>query len=104
MELEIKIEPHSESMRFYCIYYRYKKKYNPFNFWKQLVCVWDGAYLRYNQPVLFSDFNTAVEFGKSLQRDPNSIKKHYQKEDQKYKQAKKRRDQYYNSRNKTIVI
>lgn len=103
-ELEIKIEPYSSSMKYYCIYYRFKKKFNLFNIWKQLVEVWDGVYLNYNQPILISDFNDAVEYGKKLKNNPNLIKEHYDKENKKYQDAKKRRNDYYNSRNKTIIL
>lgn len=104
MEVEIKIEPHSSSMSYYCIYYRFKKKFNLFNTWRQLVEVWDGASLSYDQPVLFSNFNDAVEFGKKLKNNPNLIKEHYDREDKRYIDAKKRRNDYYNSRNKTTVL
>lgn len=104
MELEVKIEPHSSSMRYYCIYYRYKKRSNLFNFWKQLVEVWDGAYLNYDQPVMFSDFDEAVKYGKELKDNPSLIKEHYDREDKKYQEAKKRRKDEYKSRNKKIIF
>jgi hypothetical protein len=103
-KVEIKIEPHSNNMSYYCIYYRFKKKFNFFNTWKQLVEVWDGAYLCYDQPVLFSNFDNAVKYGEQLKKNPNLIKEHYKKEDKKYQDAEKRRSDYYNSRNKTVVL
>jgi hypothetical protein len=104
MELEIKIEPHSSSMHFYCIYYRYKRKFNLFNSWKQLVEVWDGVNLSYDKPVMFNNFDDAVEYGKKLKDNPNLIGEHYAKENKKYQDSKQRRCDYYNSRNKSIII
>lgn len=104
MELEIKIEPHSSTMKNYCIFYRYKKKFNLFNCWKRLVKVADNPYLRYDQPVMFFNFDYAVTYGKRLKNNPNLIKEHYQKEDKKYQEALKRRNDYYKSRNKSIII
>lgn len=104
MEVEIKIEPHSSSMSYYCIFYRFKKKFNLFNTWKRLDEVWDGGCLNNDHPVLISDFDDAVKFGERLKNNPNLIKEHNDIEDKKYRDAKKRRDDYYNSRNKTTVL
>jgi len=60
MELEIKIEPNSASLLYYSIYYRPRKRFNFFNPWKQLIEVWDGANLSYDQPVLFEDFDKDI--------------------------------------------
>lgn len=104
MILEIKVKPHSCSMAYYCIYYRYKQKFNWFNIWKKLICVYDGANLYYDQPVLFSNFDDAVKFGKTLKDNPNLIKEHYQREDEKYEKALKQRNAYRNTRNKSKLL
>lgn len=103
-EIEVKVEPHGSSMNYYCIYYRYKKRFNFLNCWKRLVEVWDGASLTYDQPVMFEDFDYTVRYAKKLKENPELIKEHYIIEDEKYKKAKKRRGQYYQERNKSIKI
>lgn len=39
------------------------------------------AYLSYDQPILFSNFDDAVKYGKQLKNNPNLIK---DREDKKY--------------------
>lgn len=103
-EIEIKIEPHGYSMKYYCIYFRVKKKFNLFNSWNRLVRVWDGDSLHYDQPVLISNFDDAVKYGTQFVNNPNLINEHYDREDKKYYDAIKRRNDYYISRNKTAII
>ncbi len=103
-ELQVKIEPHSSSMRYYCIYYRYRKRFNLFNFWKQLVEVHDGFYLNYSQPVMFSDFDAAVAYGEQLKANPSLIDEHYAREDKRYQAALQRSRAEYNSRNRTKIL
>lgn len=102
-EIEIKIEPYSSSMAYYCIYYRYKKKFNIFNFWKQLEHVYDGVEISYN-PMLFSIFDDAVEYGEKLKKDPSLIKEHYVEQYNIYQEALKRKNEYIKSRNKSTII
>lgn len=104
MKLEIKIEPNSDSLLYYSIYYRPKRRFNLFNPWNQLVEVWDGANLSYDQPVLFDNFDKAVEYGNQLKSNPKLIKEHYDREDKKYNESKKKRDEYYDTRNKKTII
>lgn len=102
--IEIRVEPNGSSMKYYCIYYRDKKRFNFFNYWKQLVEVWDGAELTYDQPILIADFNQAVSYAKRLKANPKLIDEHYEKEDKKYNQIKERRNQHYQERNKSAQI
>ena len=103
-ELEIKVVPHSDSMKFYCFYYRFKKKFNLFNSFKQLVEVYDGANLSYDQPVMYSNFEDAVEYAKKLKENPALIDEHYKKQDEIYQQALKRKENYRKERDKSIII
>ncbi len=101
MNIEVKVSPNSSSLAYYKIQWRKKKL---FSSWKTLVKVWDGAFLNYDQPVLFSDFEEAVRFAKGLKNNPELIKQHYDKQDKIYQEAKKRRKQIFNARNKTEII
>lgn len=103
-EIEIKVEPHSSSMKYYVIRYRPKMKINWFNYWRTLVEVWDGASLSFDQPVMYDSFDDAISIAKKFKENPSLIDKHYKNEREKYMQSKKRRDDYYKSRNKTQVI
>lgn len=104
MEIELKVELLHSTMKLYCIYYRKKKKFNLFNYWKRLVRVWDSVYLDFDQPVLFEDFDKAVEYAKKLKSNPKLIEEHYKKERIKYNEAKKRKNVYYQKRNRFIKI
>jgi len=44
-EIEIRITPHSSSMSYYQVHWKWKKRFNLFNFWKRMVNVYDGAWL-----------------------------------------------------------
>jgi hypothetical protein len=103
-EIEVKIEPNSASLRYFCIKYRPKKRINWFNWWSTLVQVWDGAYLTYDQPVLFESFENAVRYGKMLKQNPILIKEHYERQDKIYSASLKRRKEYSDNRNKSTII
>jgi hypothetical protein len=106
MEIEVKVSPHG-SMRYYQIHWRKKSKYKIVNFfrsWNRLVEVWDGGVLTYDQPVLFSNFGAAVEFAMEIKNDPKKLEKHYEREDEIYERAKKRREEYLRERNQSKVI
>lgn len=103
-QLEILIEPHSSSMRYYVVRYRNKKKYNIFNSWRTLHEVWDGVYLTYDHPILFENFEEAIVYGKKLKNNPKRIRDHYKKQDEIYLKAKKRRKGYKQLRNKSEII
>lgn len=103
-EIEVKVEPHSSSLNYYCIYYRKKRKINIFNFWNRMVEVYDGASLSYRQPVMFQNFYFAVEYAKKLKENPHLIEEHYKKEDEKYEKCLKEREYRYNKRNKSIIL
>lgn len=104
LELEVRIEPYTSSMQYYCIYYRWKKKINLFNTWRLLIQVWNGAYITYGHPVLFPNFDYAVEYGKTLKSNPKLIEEHYKKQDQIYEEALNKRNDYYDSRNKSTTL
>lgn len=104
MEIEVRVEPHSSSMKYYQILWRKKKKFNLFNFWEVLVEVWDGACLNYSQPVMFGNLEDGIEYAKKLKSNPNLIEEHYKKQDKIYSDAKERREKEYESRNKTFKI
>ena len=104
MEIEVKVEPHGSSMKYYCILYRPKKRFNFFNWWRTLVSVWDGASLSFDQPVMFSNFDDAVEYAKKLKDNPELIEQHYDRERKRYAEARDRRNKYYNNRNKSIKL
>lgn len=100
MELQIKVKLYSYSGNYYGIYYRYKWKHlNWFNPYKSLVEVYEGAYLINNHPVLFEKFENTVHFAEQLKANPNSIKEHYKEQDKIYKETKKRKNEYFKSRN-----
>lgn len=103
-EIEVRITPHGTSMRYYQIHWRVKKKFNLFNFWKQIVTVWNGAELSYDQPLLYSHFNDAVAYAKKIKENPALITEHYKEQDKIYKKAKEDRDKYHNTRNKSLTV
>lgn len=100
-ELKVKVELHSSSGAYYGIYY---KRPGWFKSWYTLVEVWDGASLSYDQPVLFSEFEAAVEFAKKLKENPELIDKHYERQDEIYKKALQRRNAEWERKNKAIII
>lgn len=103
-KIEVKVEPHSSSLRFYVIRYRPLKRFNLFNFWRTLVEVWDGASLNYSQPVMFEKFEHAVEYAKRIKDDPSLIDKHYEEQDKIYEKARERRIKYNQERNKSAKL
>ena len=103
--VEVKVEPYSHTLKYYCIKYRYSWKYlNFLNPYRTLVEVWDGACLDYEQPVLFDNFNEAIKFAKYVKKNPNYIKEHYRKQDKIFKDELKRRKQNRNNRNKSLKL
>jgi hypothetical protein len=111
MEIELKVTPHSNSMRYYQIHWRVKKKpgmgklfLQLIEGWNQLVCVWDGAALTNDQPVLFENFDEAVSYAEKLKANPELLEEHNQKQDEIYRAAKERRNKSYSDRNKSRNI
>lgn len=104
-EIEVKVSPNSSSLAYYKIEWRYKRKrFNFLNPWKTIVEVWDGAYLNYDQPVLFQSFEGAVEYANKIKKDPSLIDKHYEEQDKIYNDAKERRLKERAERNRSIKI
>lgn len=103
-EIEVKIEPHSNSLDYYCVYWRKKKRFNLFNCWSRMVSVYDGAQLTYDQPLMFSRFEDACNYGERIKKNPNLITEHYLIEDKKYKLALERRKKRSDERNKIVIF
>lgn len=101
MEIEVKVEPHSSSLAYYVIMYRPVKRFNLFNFWRTLVEVWDGASLNFSQPVMFQNFDHAVEYAKRIKTNPELISEHYKEQNEIYKKAVERRRNHNIERNKS---
>lgn len=104
MEIEVKIEPHSYTLRHYCLYWRKKKRFNLFNIWNRLECVYDGVHLVNDQPVLFENFDEACNVGEKFKNNPNLITEHYQRENEKYNNSLAARNKRAKERNKTVIF
>lgn len=102
--IEVKVEPHSQSMNYYSISFRKKRRINLFNSWRRLEYVWDGVELSYDQPMLFDKFEDAENYAKKLKANPKLIEEHYKNQDEIYQRAKERRSKHANDRNKSLII
>lgn len=100
-KIKVKVELHSSTSDFYCIYYKEDKWWKE---WRQLVGVWDGLYLEYDQTVLFSNFDEAVEYAKKLKENPELIDKHYEKQDKIYEESLRKRNEKWKRKNKSIIL
>lgn len=100
-KIEVLVEPHGTSMKYYCIKYRPKKRFNLFNPWRMLVQVWNGSSVTYDQPVLISNFDYACEYAESLKNNPLLINQHYEREDKRYKKACEAREKELKERKRT---
>lgn len=103
-EIEVKIQPHSSSLQYYCVYWRKKKRFNLFNAWNRMVSVFDGVYLTYDQPLMFDRFEDACNYGERIKKNPDLITEHYLNEDNKYKLALERRSKRTIERDKTEIL
>jgi len=100
-EIKLMVTPYGESMKYYCIQYKRKGFFTP---WLTLVKVHDGAYLTYDQPILYPNFDDAVKHAERLKANPSLIDEHYEEQNKIYREAKQRRDNHIQERNKTKII
>lgn len=103
-EIEVLVSPHGSRGNYYQIHWRIKKNFNLFNGWKQMVTVYSGASLSYDQPILISCFDDALKYAEKLKNNPGLIAEHYDRQDELFEEEKKRREKYYQGRNRTIKL
>jgi hypothetical protein len=105
-EVEIRVEPFSESKSHYAIYYRVKKRFNLFNGWKRYEYCWTLSVQHFdcNQPHLYGNFEDALKTANRLKADPSLIDENNQRRIEKYNDCKRELQEYLKSRNKSITI
>lgn len=104
MQIEVRVSPHSESLKYYQIHWRKKKRFNLFNYWKGIYCFIYLSSPELDQPLLFSNFNKAVEYAMKIKENPDLIFKHNAEELEKYNKAIKNLIEHRKERNKSIII
>lgn len=103
--IQVRVTPNGSSLKFYKIQYREDLGFWSFLLrWRTIVSVWDGAELSYDQPVLFERFQDAEAWAKELKAKPRLIKRHYQKQDKIFEEARERRARNFQDRNITKIF
>ncbi len=95
--------------KYYKILYRVKKKYNWFNYYKELTREWDNGpqsscEIIRSHPVMFEDFEEARSKAEYFKNNPGALEKFMQEEDVKYLNAQIGRHKFLQARNKSAHI
>ena len=112
-KVDVKVELHGSNSEYYCIFYRPKRKINLFNFWIRLEETLDDYRIQIstitrfganrNQPVLFENFDLAVERAKELKANPELIDEHNRKEEEKFILATEERNEHRRKKNRSYL-
>lgn len=105
-EVEIKVEPFGESMSYYCIHYREKKRFNWFNSWITYCYTWSMGIESFDphQPHLFSKYDDALEEAKKLKSNPELIDENNEKRWKRYNELCDELKKYKEDRNKSAKL
>lgn len=105
-QIEVKVKPFVEGMGYYAIYYRDKWRYfNFLNFWTRLNTVLRmGARLSKDQPILFTNFDEAVNYANTLKENPLLIDEQINLNKHLIKEESKKADEIRKKINRTKVI
>lgn len=110
-EIDVLVEPFSESKSHYVIYYRITNKFhrntfNLFNSWKRLEYTWHLSVQHFdgNQPRLYNRFEDALAEAHRLKADPSLIDKNEERRLTKLKEHREEYAEYLKSRDKRIKI
>lgn len=104
------ISPFTSKCEFY--YIRFKPQWKTFPlrllnflfFYRRLtvsrIREWDDL----SQPILYSNFDEAVNFVKRYKKYPELLDEHFKERKESFELMQKREDEYYEDRNKSIEI
>lgn len=105
-EVEVLVEPHGQSMSYYCIKYREKKRFNWFNPWITYCYTWSISRDSFDphQPHLFPEYESALEEAKRLRSNPELIDKNNEKRWREYNDLCDDLRKYTEERNKSAKL
>jgi hypothetical protein len=108
-EVEVLVEPHGQSMSYYAIKYREKRRFNWFNPWITYCYTWSiglegsDSFDPY-QPHLFSKYDDALEEAKKLKSNPELIDENNEKRWKRYNELCDELKKYKEDRNKSAKL
>ena len=105
-EVEVLVEPHGQSMSYYCIKYREKKRFNWFNPWITYCYTWSISRDSFDphQPHLFPKYESALEESKRLKSNPELIDENNEKRWREYNKLCEDLRKYRGERNKSAKL
>jgi hypothetical protein len=105
-DVEVRVIPHGQSLRYYCIEYREKKSFNWFNSWERYCYTWHLSIDSFDphQPYLYEKYEYALEMAKMLKTNPELIDENNEKRWKEYNERCDRLREYREERNKSITL
>ena len=105
-EVEVRVRPHGSGLRYYCIEYRVKKRFNWFNVWERYCYTWNIGIDSFDpdQPYLYENYEYALQRAKKLKDNPELIDENNKKRWDDYKERCKKLEEYRAERNKSTIL